>query len=325
MSRSGRRSSARHRAALRFGALVAVVAIAGCGEPNARPDTVSSSTASASPSASPPLATPTMKPTATHNTSQPPPTTASPTPTPPPALAGTPTPALPAPAPEPVASGSRLAGKVVALDPGHNGANAANPGVINAPVDAGGFSKPCNTTGTATDAGYSEAAFNFDVALRARTILERRGARVQMTRGDNDGVGPCIDTRGRFAAEVGADAMLSIHADGSDAGNRGFHVIQPAMRPGWTDDILPASQHLGVAVRDAMVAAGNRPANYAGSNGLTSRDDLGTLNWADRPTVMIECGNMRDPDEARALSSPDGRQRIANGLAEGITAYLTSL
>ncbi len=247
----------------------------------------------------------------------------TPTPTPPPPQARRPRHPFPEPV-APVPGGSSLAGKVVALDPGHNGANGANPEVINAPVDAGGFSKPCNTTGTATNAGYTEAAFNLDVAIRVKAILESRGATVAMTRGDNNGVGPCIDVRGRFAAEAGADAMLSIHADGSGAGNRGFHVIQPALRPGWTDDILPASQRLALVVRDAMVTTGNRPANYAGSNGLATRDDLGTLNWADRPTVMVECGNMRDPQDAAALSSPDGRQRIANGLAEGITAYLTS-
>ena len=39
--------------------------------------------------------------------------------------------------------------------------------------------------------------------------------------------------------------------------------------------------------------------------------------------MMVECGNMRDPQDAAALTSPDGRQRIANGLAEGITAYLS--
>jgi N-acetylmuramoyl-L-alanine amidase len=211
---------------------------------------------------------------------------------------------------------------VVALDPGHNGGNAANPEVINAPVDAGGFSKPCNTTGTSTNGGYAESAFNLDVALRVKALLESRGATVRMTRSDNSGVGPCIDVRGRFAAESAAGVMLSIHADGSGAGNRGFHVLQPALRPGWTDDILPASQRLAAAVRDAMVETGALPANYAGSNGIATRDDLGTLNWADRPTVMVECGNMRDPQEAAVLSSPDGRQRIANGLAEGITAYL---
>src|SRR5438093_4267119 len=45
---------------------------------------------------------------------------------------------------------------VVVLDPGHNGGNASNPGIINKQVPAGrGQTKPCNTTGTATNAGYT--------------------------------------------------------------------------------------------------------------------------------------------------------------------------
>src|SRR5688572_13592749 len=39
---------------------------------------------------------------------------------------------------------------VVVLDPGHNGGNADAPEEIARPVPAGGFTKPCNTTGTAT-------------------------------------------------------------------------------------------------------------------------------------------------------------------------------
>ena len=41
---------------------------------------------------------------------------------------------------------------------------------INAPVpDGAGGTKPCNTTGTATNAGYPEHAFTWDMALRMRT------------------------------------------------------------------------------------------------------------------------------------------------------------
>src|SRR5690242_3600524 len=57
-----------------------------------------------------------------------------------------------------------LKNQVVVLDPGHNGGNAANPLEINRLVpDGRGGRKPCNTTGTATDSGYPEHAFNFDV------------------------------------------------------------------------------------------------------------------------------------------------------------------
>ena len=50
-----------------------------------------------------------------------------------------------------------LAGKVIVLDAGHQLGNHNFPEEINRLVPAGGFTKPCNTTGTATNGGYPEA------------------------------------------------------------------------------------------------------------------------------------------------------------------------
>src|ERR1700675_1983785 len=91
---------------------------------------------------------------------------------------------LPAGAAGPAAAAPlSLRGRVVVLDPGHNGLNHRYPAVINRLVYAGnGYWKPCNTTGTATAGGFTEAAFTFDIALRVRAILLARGARVVLTR-----------------------------------------------------------------------------------------------------------------------------------------------
>ena len=96
-----------------------------------------------------------------------------------------------------------LAGAVIVVDPGHNGGNAAHASEIAKAVDAGGFEKPCNTVGASTAAGYPEAAFTWDVALRTRALLEAAGATVILTRSDNEGWGPCVDQRGRAAAASG--------------------------------------------------------------------------------------------------------------------------
>src|SRR5206468_4474531 len=110
------------------------------------------------------------------------------------------------------------AAPVVVLDPGHNGGNAAHPAEINAPVpDGTGGTKPCNTTGTATDAGYPEHAFTWDVALRTRALLAARGISVVLTRPDDTGVGPCVDARARIAGSAGAAAFVGIHGDGAAA------------------------------------------------------------------------------------------------------------
>ena len=117
---------------------------------------------------------------------------------------------------------SSIAGKIVFLDPGHNGANDAS---INRQVPTGrGGTKECQTTGTTTDAGYPEHSFNWDTVLRIRAELSQLGVRTAMSRGDDDALGPCVDQRAAMANALRPDAIVSIHADGGPAGGRGFHV-----------------------------------------------------------------------------------------------------
>jgi len=150
------------------------------------------------------------------------------------------------------------------LDPGHNGGNGAHPAEINRQVPAGrGQTKPCNTTGTSTNAGYPEAAYTFDVATRLAAVLRAAGAQVVLTRGDNNGVGPCIDRRAGIANDAGADVAISVHADGGPAGGRGFHVIEPALVKGYTEPIVEPSARLGAALHTAFEAGTGMPvSNY---------------------------------------------------------------
>src|SRR5512139_755959 len=86
--------------------------------------------------------------------------------------------AKPSKPPTPAPPAKPVSGRVVVIDPGHNGANAAHPDEINRQVPAGrGRTKPCNTTGTATNAGYTEHAFTWDVAVRVRDLLSARGVK----------------------------------------------------------------------------------------------------------------------------------------------------
>lgn len=222
-----------------------------------------------------------------------------------------------------------LAGKVVVLDPGHRLGNARFPDEINRPVDAGGLTKECNTTGTATDDGYPEATFTWQVTVEARRLLRRMGARVVLTRPDDaaDAWGPCVDERG-WIGNPGrpgpdADVRVSIHGDGVRSSTaHGFHVIRPGDRAGWTDDIERPSRRLAVALRDALVRAGFTPSTYRGADGIDVRTDLGTLNLSDVPAVMAELGNMRDAGDAAVMESAAGRLRYARAIAAAVRAYL---
>ena len=220
------------------------------------------------------------------------------------------------------AGGPRLAGKVVAIDPGHNPNNWKHLAEIDTPVPAGGFLKACDTTGTESANGYTEAAFNLDVAIRLAHILKAAGAIVVLTRTAHTPWGPCINQRAAIGNRAHADAAISIHADGAPQDGRGFDVIYPPAA-GITRRIATASKRLAVDVRDAFAAGTTMPpATYVGRNGLDVRTDLGGLNLSTVPKVFIETGNMHNATDAALLESPGFRQRAAGAIAHGLEKFL---
>ncbi|MEK2475430.1 MULTISPECIES: N-acetylmuramoyl-L-alanine amidase [Streptomyces] len=226
------------------------------------------------------------------------------------------------------AGGPRLKGRTVLLDPGHNPRNRDHTREIARPVDIGNDRKECDTTGTATDDGYAEAEFTLDVARRARALLRAEGARVVLTQDGDRPYGPCVDGRAAAGNAAHADAAVSVHADGSVAGNRGFHVILPARVTAGAADtsrIVGPSRDLGERLADRFAAVtGSARSNYVGhGTGLDVRSDLGGLNLSTVPKVFIECGNMRDPKDAAQLTDAQWREKAARGITEGITDFLT--
>ncbi|MCJ1677565.1 N-acetylmuramoyl-L-alanine amidase [Streptomyces sp. APSN-46.1] len=220
-----------------------------------------------------------------------------------------------------------LTGRTVVIDPGHNTGNFKHTSEINRQVDIGTNRKECDTTGTTTNSGYMEAEFTLDVSRRTRTLLEAKGAKVVFTHDADRPWGPCIDERARIGNEANADAVVSVHADGVSAGNRGFHLILPATVKGGAADtakIVGPSRTLGERIAGNFArSTGSSPANYlGGGTGLVVRDDLGGLNLSTRPKVFIECGNMRDAKDAALLTSPEWRQKAAEGIANGIVGFL---
>jgi N-acetylmuramoyl-L-alanine amidase len=215
-----------------------------------------------------------------------------------------------------------LAGEVVGIDPGHNGLNYTAPGVIDAPVFNGTGTEPCDTTGTATDSGYTEAQFNFNVATYLEADLQAEGATVVLTRPDNDGIGPCVTTRTAILNDAHADVAVDIHADGGPADGRGFAVLEPTA-DGPNDGVIASSAAFAAILRSAFAAGTPMPiSTYDGVDGLQPRNDLAGLNLTTVPKVLVECGNMRNATDAALLVTPSFQQAAAAAVAQAITAYL---
>ena len=223
------------------------------------------------------------------------------------------------------AADAPLAGVVIALDPGHQLGNS-NPKFADQLSQTkfnGYFTKGCNTTGTATNGGYPEATFNWRVSRYLESRLKELGATVHKTRSNNsyDAWGPCVWDRGRFGAQVDADLLLSIHADGADPSGYGFFVMLPTTISGWTDDIARPSARMGKRFVQAMADAGAPRSTYISGQTMVT-PEISTLNFSDVPTILVELGNMRNTSDAARMTSREGQKEYADWLLAGIRAAL---
>ncbi len=213
-----------------------------------------------------------------------------------------------------------IAGMGVFLDPGHNGVADAS---INQQVPNGrGGTKSCNTSGTATNAGYPEHAFTWAVVSLVSASLNQMGVTTRLSRNDDSSVGPCVDQRASLADAMHPDAIVSIHADGGPPSGSGFHVNYSS--PPLNDVQAGPAVQLAHMMRDALAQAGFQPSNYLGSDGLYGRDDLAGLNLAHYPAVLVELGNMKNADDAARMESADGRAKYATAVTLGIVQFLSS-
>jgi N-acetylmuramoyl-L-alanine amidase len=216
-----------------------------------------------------------------------------------------------------LAGGAEAAGTpVVVVDPGHDQyanleTEPIGPGSATLKIKDGG-----GTRGIVT--GLSEAQLNLRVALRVRTLLERGGVRVVMTRTTTAGKSIGNIARARIANDANAGLFLRIHADGSQGrSTRGTHTLYPAFHRGWTDDIYAASKRAAQTVQAEEVRALGFP-----DAGLQERADYTGFNWSNVPTILVEMGFMTNPAEDRLLATRAYENRAARGLCRGTLRFL---
>jgi len=202
---------------------------------------------------------------------------------------------------------------LVCLDPGHGTLPAV--GRQTEPIGPGSSVRKIKDGGGAP----GEAPVALAIALRTRALLQRDGYRVAMTRTGPTYAGGNI-ARARFCNIRHAALMVRIHADGSsDSSQHGVKTLVPAFHRGWTDDIYAASLRAARKVQAAVVGS-----TGAKDVGLILRSDLTGFNWADVPAILVECGFMTNPTEARLLRTRAYQLKVARGLTAGAEAFLLS-
>jgi N-acetylmuramoyl-L-alanine amidase len=203
----------------------------------------------------------------------------------------------------------------IVIDPGHDSmANSdtepIGPGSKRRKIKDGG-----GTRGVAS--GTPEHVVTLQISKRLRTALVARGYCVTMTRERATGRSMGNVARARIANREGAALFVRIHADGStNRSQHGSSMLYPALRRGWTDDLLPESKTAARLLQSELVAR-----LKSRDNGIVERSDLTGFNWADVPVVLAEVGFMTNAPEDRRLNDPRHQKRAALGLARGIERF----
>ena len=223
-------------------------------------------------------------------------------------------------APHANAAPADIAGMIVFLDPGESGTSDAS--ITRQVPDGRGGTKDCQASGAATGDGYPEHSFTWEVVLRIRSLLNQLGVRTAMSRGNDDALGPCVDERAATANTLHPDAIVSIDADGGPPSGRGFHVNYSV--PPLNQIQAGRAVQFAQIMRDQLRASGIPPANYIGQDGLYGRADLAALNLAQYPAILVELGNMKNPADDALITTPDGRQKYAAAVVNGIAGFLAT-
>jgi len=221
-------------------------------------------------------------------------------------------------------------GRIV-IDPGHGG----------------------HDTGTIGPTGLMEKDLCLDVALRLGKIIQQKlpGADIIFTRSDDTFIP--LEERTHIANESKADLFISIHANSSpDHGARGvetyylnlkgspeamevaarenavsqegIHDLEDLVKQIARTEKIDESKELAEDVQDSLAKRMQKTAKPVRNRGVRKAPFV-VLIGADMPSILTEISFLSNPSDEQLLKKPENRQRVAEGLYQGVAAYLQSL
>ena len=194
--------------------------------------------------------------------------------------------------------------------------------------------------------GLREKDLNLDIASRLRSQLEDRGLSVTMTRDRDEFIS--LSRRPAIANRMRADLFVSVHANANRSRQvSGVEVYYPRESQVDAAGLLPPSvepSELGPATMtvrqilwDLVLTRTRRHSTRMAmricramrASGVRCRGVKGArfvvLREATMPAVLVEVGYVTNEEEASRLSNPASRDRIADGIADGLVAYVGEL
>ena len=244
----------------------------------------------------------------------------------------------PASAPQPLRDGQSTLTRTLGLkigriviDPGHGG----------------------HDTGTIGPTGLMEKDLCLDVALRLGKIIEQRlpNADVVYTRSDDTFIP--LEERTGIANEAKADLFISIHANSSrdmDArgietyylnlkgtseamevaarenatAQEGVHELESLVKRIAQTEKIDESKEFAEDIQTSLSERMQKTSKSVRNRGVRKAPFV-VLIGADMPSILTEISFLSNPADEKLLKQPEQRQRVAEGLYQGISSYLQNM
>ena len=208
-------------------------------------------------------------------------------------------------------------------------------------------------TGTIGSTGLMEKDLCLDVALRLGKLIQQKlpNAEIVYTRSDDTFIP--LEERTHIANEAKADLFISIHANSSpDHGARGvetyylnlkgsadamevaarenavsqesIHDLEDIVKKIARTEKIDESRELAEDIQDSLAKRIQKTAKPVKNRGVRKAPFV-VLIGADMPSILTEISFLSNPADEQLLKKPEHRQHIAEGVYQGVAAYLQNL
>ena len=207
-------------------------------------------------------------------------------------------------------------------------------------------------TGTIGPSGLMEKDLCLDVALRLGKLIQQRLPSADVTYTRNDDTFIPLEQRTSIANDAKADLFLSIHANSSDdhkvsgietyylnfnaspaamevaarenaMGQGSVHDLQDLVKKIARNEKIEESRDFATDIQESLTKHVERSSQSERNRGVRKAPFV-VLIGADMPSVLAEISFLSNPADEQWLKKPENRQRIAEGLYQGIEGYLHS-
>ena len=208
-------------------------------------------------------------------------------------------------------------------------------------------------TGTIGPTGLMEKDLCLDVALRLGKIIQQRlpGADIVYTRSDDTFIP--LEERTNIANQAKADLFISIHANSSEnhstrgvetyylnlkgspeamevaarenaSSEQGVHDLEDLVKKIARNEKIDESREFAEDIQDSLSKRIQKSGKAMKNRGVR-KAPFAVLIGADMPSILTEISFLSNPADEQLLKKPEYRQRLAEGLYQGVANYLQSL